>query len=129
MNSLEQLNGLVNRALRAVNDAAVCSAQMNIAKRESATNHLVRAVEHLTNVKALIVEADPKLEYHFDAGRPATPYMEAVARLVIEAEAARQSGNTERAEELLKSALKLDPPPFAYESIEKKIAALRAATA
>jgi hypothetical protein len=31
MNSLELLNGLVNRALRAVNDAAGCGARLNIA--------------------------------------------------------------------------------------------------
>jgi len=122
--SLEQLNGLINRALRAVNDAAVFAAMADVAKREYAIGQIVRAVECLSNVKDLIVEADPNLEYHFDPGRAATPYMNAVAQLVISAETARQGGDSEQAAELLQKALELDPPPFAYESIEKQLKAL-----
>lgn len=124
MNSLGHLNALVNRALRAINDAAVCSARVEVANRKYAIEQLVQAVECVSRVKDVIVKADPTLEYHFDVERAATPYMESVATLVKEAQAARGIGDLKRTQELLKLALNLEPPPFAYESIEKQLNSL-----
>jgi tetratricopeptide (TPR) repeat protein len=126
MNSLEKLYRQMNRAQRELNSGAVAAAAAStLLQRKDAVQQLAKAIEHVSNVQRFIVEADPQLEYHFDPSRPPTKYMAAIRQLVKAGDDAYQQGDVGRAIGFLEQALRMDPPPFAFDSIDKKVTAYR----
>jgi len=127
MSKLEELNRSVNRVLRALNSLAVSVASSSLADRSSALDEVTQALEHVNELQRRIVASDPTLEYHHDPHRPPTKAMKAIADLVEEAEQLAKKGDAKAAEEALKRACAMEPPPLAYEMIEKRIRTLRGA--
>lgn len=124
MKELERLNRDVNRALRELNGIAVAVSSATLANRKGALHEAAEALVHLDNLQRLIYASDPTLEYHYDPDRPATDAMAALARVVDEAEKQIKDGDISLAVKTLQLALEMEPPPLAYESIQKRLQSL-----
>lgn len=124
MSNLEELNRAVNRALRALNGIAVSVTSSSLPDRNAALQEITQALAHVDALQRLIVVSNPDLEYHHDPNRPPSPLMRTIADLVEAAENDRQQGNVSAAEVALKRALAMEPPPLAYEMIEKRLDSL-----
>jgi hypothetical protein len=124
MSSAEEINRLVNRGLRVLNEVAVKVAASRLADRKLALNESTEAVTHLTALQRLIVREDPSLEYHYDPKREPTIFMKKIGSLVDEAEALLRAGKTDDAACVLRRARDLEPPPLTYEMLSKKLESL-----
>lgn len=125
MNELEKLNRSVNRSLRELNGIAVAVSSSLWTDRKAALHEVIQALAHLDAVQRLIYTSDPKLEYHFDPNRPPTHAMTMLAQLVDKAEDQARNGDVPGAKQALQRALELEPPPLAYETIEKRLNELK----
>ena len=125
MTDLENLNRAVNRALRELNAVAVGVASAPLGDRKGALAQITQALAHVDALQRSIYTADPSLEYHYDPNRPPTESMNKVADLVDAAEAQVAKGDVRGALETLHHALQLEPPPLAYETIEKRLKSLQ----
>lgn len=85
---------------------------------------IIGAIERVHNLQRLIVSIAPDLEYHSDPAKPPTPAMKRLAAILDKAETHIHSRDVGAAQEALKSALALEPPPLAYEQIEKRLKSL-----
>lgn len=125
--NLEELNGAINRALRLLNGIAVNVPSL-VPKNDAALTEIVKAIEHAYNLQRLVVAIQPDLEYHSDPAKPPTRVMKKLSALLDEAETHIRAGNVAAAEEVLKKASDLEPPPLAHEQIEKRLKSLRPGT-
>lgn len=125
MTNLKELNRAVNRALRVLNSIAVDVASSSLTERNVALDEITQALVHVDKLQRLVFASDPSLEYHFDASRAPTPAMKEVSDLVEAAERYMQQGNVAAACDALERACDLEPPPLAYEMIEKRLIGLR----
>ncbi len=125
MTALEELNRAVNRALRALNALALRTASSALPDRDAGLREITQALAHVDSLQRLIVAADPGLEYHHDPNRPPSRIMREIANVVEEAEKQVRAGNVARAMEMLQRAQSMEPPPLAYESIEKRLMSLK----
>ncbi len=115
-----ELNRKLNRAARFANLAAVTVANGGSPVSKAITAKLVDVLAEIKTVQQSLVRGNPELEYHFDAQRPATRFMRQVQQLHADAEAAFASGDRDLALRKLDEALTLEPPPLAYEVLEKR---------
>ena len=124
--TLDALNRRINHVLRLLNGIAV-SVPSLLRKNDSdvALRELVEAIEHVHNLQRMIVGIEPGLEYHSDPAKAPTAAMKKLADILRSAETHIRAGNTQAAEEAFKAALELEPPPLAYEQIEKRLNSLR----
>jgi Flp pilus assembly protein TadD len=127
INNLDELNKAINRALRLLNGIAV-NVPSVAPKNDAALAEIVGAVERMYNLQRLVVALRPDLEYHSDPAKPPTRVMKDLAELLEEAETHIRAGNLAAADEVLKRACDLEPPPLAYEQIEKRLRSLRSGT-
>lgn len=125
MTTLADLNRLVNRSHRALNEVALRAVECTLADRQTAMDHLTNAMESLMRFQRCITKQDPSLEYHHDPQRAPTEFMRSIAGTVARADSALAVGDVSAAAGLLKDALDMEPPPLAYEIISKKLGALR----
>jgi hypothetical protein len=125
MSDLEQLNRAINRSLRILNGIAVSVSSSSLPDRDRALHEITQALAHVDALQRFVVASDPALEYHYDPNRPPSPTMKALADLVETAEAHVRQGNVSAAEEALRRAQEMEPPPLAYEMIAKRLASLR----
>lgn len=124
MTTLTDLNRLVNRGHRSLNEIALRITECPLADQQSAMEHLTGAMESLMRFQQCITKQAPGLEYHHDPGRAPTDFMRSVAETVVRADSALAAGKVDVAAGLLKEALEMEPPPLAYETISKKLRAL-----
>jgi hypothetical protein len=114
-----ELNRRLNRAARVVNLAAVSVAEVAVTK--ALTKKLVETLAEINDAQLALFQSNPELEYHFDPARAPTAFMREVQGLEREAEAAFAQGNGPLARQKFDEALGLEPPPLAYEAIEKRL--------
>ena len=125
MSDLDKINKAINRSLRILNGIAVTVASSSQLDRDAALREITEALARINALQRLVVTCDPALEYHYDPNRPPSPTMKAIGDLVEAAETHVQQGNFAAAEELLRRAQDMEPPPLAYEMIEKRLNSLR----
>lgn len=125
MSQLEEINRAINRSLRMLNGIAVSLTVSSLSDRKAALQEITQALAHLDALQRLVVAAAPTLEYHYDPNRAPSPTMKAIADLVETAEAHVRQGNMPAAEDALRRAQEMEPPPLAYEMIEKRLTSLR----
>jgi len=115
-----ELNRRLNRAARFANLAAVAVADGGGSHSKSLTEKLVGALAEIADAQQSLFRAHPELEYHFDPDRAPTAFMRVVQRLERESEEALAAGNHVLAARKLNDALALEPPPLAYEVLERR---------
>lgn len=115
-----ELNRKLNRAARFANLAAVAIAEGGDAGSRSLTEKLVGVLAEIANAQQQLFRTNPEHEYHFDPDRAATPFMQQVQRLERESQEALGAGNRQLAVQKLNDALALEPPPLAYEVLERR---------
>ena len=115
-----ELNRRLNRAARFANLAAVTVANGGSPISKALTEKLVAVLAEITAVQKSLVQRHPDLEYHFDPQRPPSAFMREVQRLGLEAQTAIAKGDRNLAILRINEALALEPPPLAYEILEKR---------
>ena len=115
-----ELNRRLNRAASFTNLAAVAVANGSGALSKSLTEKLVGVLAEITDAQHSLFRTNPELEYHFDPDRAPTTFMREVQRLEREAQDAIERGNRHLATQKLNDALALEPPPLAYEVLERR---------
>jgi hypothetical protein len=93
--------------------------------RNLALGEITEALTHVDKLQSLVFAADPELEYHHDPNRAPSRIMKEVAALVEAAERHLAEGNAAAAERTFQRACEMEPSPLAYETIEKRLNALR----
>ncbi len=109
---------MANLAAVAIGDGSPASKR--------ATEKLVEALTAISDAQKSLFASNPELEFHFDPGREPTAFMREIERLGREADSALAKGDRQLAQRKLTEALALEPPPLAYEVIEKRLRALSA---
>lgn len=120
MDSPEDLNRKLNRALRHANLAAVTVADLQTELRRPLLDALTNVIVELSAAQRSLFAEHPELEWHFEAGRPPTKFMQQIHSLADEAESALEAGSRVAAVAKLQEALSLEPHPLPYESLEKR---------
>jgi hypothetical protein len=115
-----ELNRRLNRAARLVNLAAVTVADGGGSPSKSLTEKLVGVLAEIADAQHSLFRTHPELEYHFDPDRAPTAFMRTVQRLERESEEALAAGNRALAAQKINEALGLEPPPLAYEVLERR---------
>jgi hypothetical protein len=115
-----ELNRRLNRAARFANLAAVAVADAGGGRLKGLTEKLVEVLAEIADAQQSLYRSNPDLEYHFDPHRAPTSFMGEVQRLDRESQQALAAGNKLLAAQKLNDALALEPPPLAYEVLEKR---------
>lgn len=114
------LNRRLNRAARLANLAAVSVASGGAPVTKTLTAKLVDVLAEINTVQQSLIRGNPDLEYHSDPERPPTAFMLSIQQLEREADSAIAQGDRALAVRKLDEALALEPPPLAYEVLEKR---------
>ena len=115
-----ELNRTLNRAARFANLAAVTVANGGVEVSKNLVEKLVEVLAEIDAVQRALVRDNPELEYHFESDRAPSAFMREVQRFGREAEQAMAHGDHSLAIQKLNQALALEPPPLAYEILEKR---------